>query len=72
MIHALGVSDAEHNATGPDADTFTINPDVSAGAFDKPEDDKFLLRVNAPNPPVTAPPNLIKKKVADLIRTNWQ
>lgn len=72
MIHALGVSDAEHNATGPDADTFTINPDVSAGAFDKPEDDKFLLRVSAPNPPVTAPPNFIKKKVADLIRANWQ
>jgi len=71
LIHACGLSDAEHNATGPDADTFTINPGVSAGSFQKPEDDKILLRVNAPNPNVTAPPNFIKKKVADLIRNNW-
>jgi hypothetical protein len=72
LIHACGLSNAEHNFTGPDADTFTNNPDTSAGAFDRPQDDKILLRVNAPNPNVTAPPNFIKTKVADLIRRNWQ
>jgi hypothetical protein len=71
FIHACGLSDAEHNSPGPDADTFTINPTVSAGDFQKPDDDKILLRVNAPNPNVTAPPNFIKQKVADLIRNNW-
>jgi hypothetical protein len=72
LIHACGLSNAEHNFTGPDADTFTNNPDTSAGAFDRPQDDKILLRVNAPNPNVTAPPNFIKTKVADLIRNNWK
>jgi hypothetical protein len=33
--------------------------------------DKMLLRVNFPNPNVTAPPNFIKNTVADLIRNNW-
>ena len=72
LIHACGPSNAEHNATGPDADTFTNNPGTSAGAFDRPQDDKILLRVNPPNPNVTAPPNFIKTKVADLIRNNWK
>ena len=72
FIHACGLSNAEHNHTGPDADTFTINPQLSTGSFDKPEDDKILLRVNAPNPNVVAPPNFIKKKVADLIIANWK
>jgi hypothetical protein len=72
MIHACGLSNSEHTFTGPDADTFTINPDTSAGAFDRPQDDKILLRVSFPNPNVTAPPNFIKKTVADLIRNNWK
>lgn len=72
FIHACGLSDSEHNSTGPDADTFTINPGVSSGDFQKPQDDKILLRVSSPNPNVTAPPNFIKKKAADLIRDNWK
>lgn len=72
LVHACGISNAEHNQMGPDADVFTNLPTVSAGAFDKPDEDKFLLRVNHPNPPITAPPILIKKKVADLIRDNWK
>jgi hypothetical protein len=72
LIHACGLSNDEHNFTGPDADTFTNNPDTSPGAFSRPQDDKILLRVNAPNPNVTAPPNFIKTKVADLIRNNWK
>lgn len=72
MIHACGLSDDEHTFSGPDADTFTINPDTSAGKFDRPQDDKILLRVSFPDPNVTAPPNFIKTKVADLIRDNWK
>lgn len=72
FIHACGLSNAEHNSTGPNADTFTINPQLSTGSFDKPEDDKILLRVNFPNPNVVAPPNFIKKKVVDLITNNWK
>ena len=70
LIHACGLSDGEHNVQGPDADVFTIFPSVSAGPFDKPQEDKLLLRLANPN--VFAPPITIKKKVADLIRDNWK
>ena len=72
LIHACGLSNAEHNAQGPDADVFTNFPTVSAGPFDKPQEDKMLLHLAHPKPNVFAPPITIKKKVADLIRDNWK
>jgi hypothetical protein len=70
LIHACGLSNSEHNVMGPDADVFTNGPSPSSGAFDRPQDDKLLLRLAQPN--VFAPPITIKKKVADLIRDNWK
>jgi hypothetical protein len=72
FVHACGLSNSEHNFQGPDADVFTIFPSVTAGAFDKPEDDKLLLHLAHPQPNVFAPPITIKQKVADLIRNNWK
>jgi hypothetical protein len=72
LIHACGLSNDEHNVQGPDADVFTIFPSVSAGLFDKPQEDKLLLHLAHPKPNVFAPPITIKKKVADLIRDNWK
>lgn len=72
FIHACGLSNNEHNSQGPNADVFTNFPGVSAGAFDKPEDDKLLLHLAHPRPNVFAPPITIKKKVADMIRDNWK
>jgi hypothetical protein len=72
FIHACGLSNAEHNVQGPDADVFTNLPQPSAGTFDRPEEDKFLLHLAHPRPNVFAPPLFIKKKVADMIRDNWK
>lgn len=72
LIHACGLSNSEHNVQGADADVFTNGPSVSAGAFDRPQDDKLLLHLAHPKPNVFAPPITIKKKVADLIRDNWK
>jgi hypothetical protein len=71
FIHVCGLDNGEHNQQGPDADVFTYGPSVSAGAFDRPEEDKILLHLAHPRPNVFAPPITIKKKVADLIRNNW-
>lgn len=75
LVHACGLSNAEHNEMGENADVFTNFPDVAAGDFDKPQDDKFRLR----NPDfalkraaVLAPPIFLKTKVADMIRDNWK
>lgn len=71
FVHACGLSNAEHNMTGSDADVFTFGPTAVSGAIDKPDDDKLLLHLAAPKPNVFAPPITINKKVADLIRANW-
>lgn len=72
FIHATGLSNAEHNKEGPDADVFTFGPSISAGNFNSPQDDKILLYNNHPSPRVYAPPITIKKKVVDLITANWK
>jgi hypothetical protein len=71
FVHACGLSNAEHNSTGPDADVFTFGASAVSGAIDRPDDDKLLLHLAAPRPNVFAPPITIKRKVADLIRANW-
>ena len=72
LVHACGLSNDEHNVQGPNADVFTFGASVSAGMFEKPDDDKVLLHLAHPKPNVFAPPITIKTKVADLIRNNWK
>jgi hypothetical protein len=72
FIHACGLSNAEHNQQGSNADVFATGITEDAGAFDKPQDDRLLLHLAAPKPNVFSPPIFLKKRVADLIRDNWK
>ena len=71
FIHACGLDDEEHSFEGPNGDVFIGVPNASAGNFDKPNDDKIILRDAHPIH-VSAPPSFIlSQRVADLIKNNW-
>ena len=71
LIHACGLDNSDHTASGPDADILIGFPQPSAGPFDKPDQDKLLLHLAHPQPNVFAPPVFMKKATADKIRDNW-
>ncbi|MGA0594853.1 hypothetical protein [Enterovirga sp. CN4-39] len=67
LIHATGLSNDEHSATGPNADGFTIFPTADAGKTAK--DDRMILNSNPPR--IFAPPLTISPRVVGLINGNW-
>ncbi|MGD9561503.1 MAG: hypothetical protein AB7F88_04970 [Pyrinomonadaceae bacterium] len=67
LVHACGLSNADHSP-GAEPDIFIGQPQPVPGS--RPEDDKLLLRIVAPNN-IFAPPNFLTGRTAGLIRTNW-
>jgi hypothetical protein len=72
FIHACGLGGEDHTVLGPGADILIAQPQPSAGAFGKPEDDKLLLHLAHPKPNVFSPPIFLKAPTADKIRDNWK
>jgi hypothetical protein len=71
LIHAAGPGDPDHSpSAGKDADVFSTNPNLIAGAVGAPGDDKFLMSIDPPRP--TIPPIFVRKRTSDLVKSAWQ
>ncbi|HEY6981149.1 hypothetical protein [Reyranella sp.] len=73
LIHVCGLHNADHTRYGPDADLFIEQPQPFSGAFDKPDEDRFVLHIPGHSKPnVVSPPIFLKKATVDKIRDNWK